>query len=109
MADPGRFATLPANHHQIGEDHGGLLLHNAAFDIFLRIGTSMLTQHIDVFHHSPFTPRVKAQDLTPLSTVFPRQNQHLIIFLDVQHVAFVFSLLCLSFSFFFSLSSIFYA
>ncbi len=92
MADPGRLATLLANHHQIGEDHGGLLLHHAPFDISLRIGASMPTQHIDVFHHSPFTPREKAQDLTPLSTVSPRQDQHLIIFLDVQHIAFVLSL-----------------
>ncbi len=60
MADPGRLATLPANHHQIGEVYGGLLLHNAPFDIFLRIRTSMPTQHIDVFHHCPLPPRVEA-------------------------------------------------
>ena len=83
MADPGGLATLPANHHQIGEAHGGLLLHYAPLDIFLRIGASVPTQHIDAFHHSPVTSRGKAQDLTPLSTVFPRQNQHLIIFFDV--------------------------
>ncbi len=91
MPDPGRLATLPANHHQIGEVYGGLLLHNAPFDIFLRIRTSMPTQHIDVFHHCPLPPRVEAQDLTLLSTVSPRENQHLIIFLDVQHIGFVVS------------------
>ncbi len=83
MADPGRFATLPANHHQIGEAHGRFSLHNAPFDISLRIGASMLAQHIDVFHYSSFTPRGKAQDLTSLSTIFPRQNEYFVIFLDV--------------------------
>jgi hypothetical protein len=83
MANPARLATLLANHHQIREVHRGLSLHNAAFDILLRIRASMLTQHIDVFHHSPFTPRGKAQDLTSLSTIFPRQNEYFVIFLDV--------------------------
>ncbi len=92
MPDPGRLATLPANHHQIREVYGRLLLHNAPFDISLRIGAGMPTQHIDVLHHSPVTPRVEAQDLTPLSAVSPRQDQHLIIFLDVQHMGFVLSL-----------------
>ncbi len=97
MPDPGRLVTLPANHHQIGEVYGGFLFHNTPFDILLRIGASMLTQHIDFLHHSPVTPRVNAQDLTLLSTVSPRQDQHLIIFLDVQHIGFVLSLFSISY------------
>jgi hypothetical protein len=58
----------------------------------------MLTQHIDFLHHSPVTPRVKAQNLTLLSTISPRENQHLIIFLDVQHIGFVLSLFAISYS-----------
>ena len=97
MPDPGRLATLPANHHQIGEVYRGFLFHNAPFDIPLRIGASMLMQHIDFLHHSPGTPRENAQDLTLLSTVSPRQNQHLIVFLDVQHIGFVLSLSSISY------------
>ena len=98
MPDPGRLATLPANHHQIGEVYRGFLFHNAPFDISLRIGASMLMQHIDFLHHSPLTPRIKAQDLTLLSSISPRENQHLIIFLDVQHIGFVLSLSSISYS-----------
>ena len=43
-------------------------------------------------------PRVKAQDLALLSTISPRENQHLIIFLDVQHIGFVLSLFSISYS-----------
>ena len=83
MPDPGRLVTLPANHHQIGKAQRGFSLYNSPLKILLGIGTSMPFKHVKILNHSPLPTLGNAQDLSPLSTVFPGQNNNLIISLDM--------------------------
>src|SRR6185503_15572542 len=79
VTDPAGLVTLLAQHHQIRDRDGGLLLDDPALDLLLRVRLRVPLDHVHAFDEGAVLLRVHAQDAPALSLVLACDDQDRVV------------------------------